>query len=342
MTDINQSNWSETDSNNNSLSELPAWPEGMQPSQVDDSGRAMMGAMRRWYDHANATLTSTGSANAQTLTYSVTPEALVAGDSYLWVAGYTNTAAATLNVGVGGDVSLYMNGAALVGGEVQAGGIILTGYDGTNFQIIARSNVTVVSPFLTGEMKAWPLTTAPSGFLICNGQAVSRTTYAALFAFGGTSAPFGPGDGSTTFNVPDCRGRVLAGYDPSNATGRLTEAQTQGVSAAAIGNTGGEQGHTQTTGEMPVHSHGVSDPSHVHGLNDPGHFHEVNGSFATAYGSGGNGTDAYPSGNSNTSNSTTGIAMGYAYTGISIQNAGSGGAHNNVQPTLIVNWIIKT
>lgn len=200
----------------------------------------------------------------------------------------------------------------------------------------------------------------PSGWLYCDGSAVSRATYAALFGVIGTT--FGTGDGVTTFNLPDGRGRTFAGFDSGNATGRLTGAESGGVSASTMANNGGEQGHTITTLELAVHIHGVTDPGHTHTVTDPthnhtindaGHFHQVNGGSANAYGTGSVGTDAFPpAGPSNTSSVTTGITNNAASTGISNQtnttgitstnSTGSGSAHNNVQPTLIVGWIIKT
>lgn len=63
---------------------------------------------------------------------------------------------------------------------------------------------------------------APEGYLLCNGQAVSRTTYSALFAEIGTT--FGEGDGSTTFNLPDLRSRFIKGKEDSETLGQLNEA----------------------------------------------------------------------------------------------------------------------
>ncbi|MCD1627044.1 tail fiber protein [Seohaeicola saemankumensis] len=84
---------------------------------------------------------------------------------------------------------------------------------------------------------------APAGFLLCDGAAVSRTTYAGLFSLIGTA--YGAGDGSTTFNVPDLKGRVPVGYDA---------AQTE---FDALGKEGGEKTHTLTTDEIPAHSHNI-------------------------------------------------------------------------------------
>ena len=87
--------------------------------------------------------------------------------------------------------------------------------------------------------------------------------------------PYGLGDGSTTFNLPDGRARILAAQDVGNATARLT-GTSPGVSAATVGNSGGEQSHTLALGELASHNHGTSDPGHVHGISDPTHVHSVN------------------------------------------------------------------
>ncbi len=164
--------------------------------------------------------------------------------------------------------------------------------------------------------------TAPDGWLLCHGQAVSRTTYADLFAAIGTA--HGPGDGSTSFNLPDLRGRVAAGRDDMGGTdaGRLIG----GVANRTIlGGAGGEAVHTLTTGEMPAHSHGVNDPQHTHQMLT--RIDVTNGGGAGAYAAA-----------SNALGQTTQAAS----TGISLQNAGGGGAHNNTQPTLILNYVIAT
>ena len=86
--------------------------------------------------------------------------------------------------------------------------------------------------------------TAPTNWLFCNGQAVSRETYAELFSVIGTT--YGAGDGSTTFNVPDFIGRVPVGLDKED-----TDFDT-------LGETGGEKKHTLTVDEMPNHNHPIS------------------------------------------------------------------------------------
>lgn len=88
-------------------------------------------------------------------------------------------------------------------------------------------------------------TVEPQGYLFCDGSAVSRDTYAALFAVIGTT--YGSGDGSTTFNLPDLTGRVVIGVSGTHA----------------LGTTGGEASHALLSTEMPEHHHEV--PQHGHG-----------------------------------------------------------------------------
>jgi microcystin-dependent protein len=96
----------------------------------------------------------------------------------------------------------------------------------------------------TGVVQAYAGATPPAGYLLCNGAAVSRTTYAALFAALGTV--WGVGDGATTFNVPDFRGRTIIGV----GTGA-------GLTARTLGQTGGAETHVLSTAEMPSHTHTV-------------------------------------------------------------------------------------
>jgi microcystin-dependent protein len=94
---------------------------------------------------------------------------------------------------------------------------------------------------------------APSGYLLCDGAAVSRATYAALFAVVGTA--FGAGDGSTTFNLPDMRGRIPLGEDDMGGTpaNRVTDAQ-----ADTVGGFLGAETHVLLTAEMPAHTHAAT------------------------------------------------------------------------------------
>lgn len=162
----------------------------------------------------------------------------------------------------------------------------------------------------SGAMTAFGGTSAPAGWLMCDGSAVSRTTYASLWTAIGST--FGVGDGSSTFNVPDLRGRVIAGQDDmgGSAASRLTTAGS-GVDGATLGAAGGAQSHTLTTAELASHSHG---------------FTAVLSQSGTPTDSGGGSV----------------YAGAAAASGGTTAAAGSGSAHNNTQPTLVANYIIKT
>lgn len=172
-----------------------------------------------------------------------------------------------------------------------------------------------------GAQMAYGGITAPDGWLLCYGQAVSRTTFSALFAAIGTN--YGIGDGINTFNVPDKRGRVSIGRDnmgPTNgngtAAGRITTgANNAGFDGTQIGAAGGSQ-------NMQQHAHTINDPGHTHSLVNQTVFSSGNGGNPYALNSGTNST-------------------GSATTGITVNNSGNG-ASGNVQPGQVDTWIIKT
>lgn len=153
MADIQTTSWSPTDASNNATPPN-GWPEGMNAAQVNDSARANMGALKRWYQRFNPVITSGGAANVQTLTYAVAPASLIAGDRYCFIAGFTNSAAATLNVNALGATTIHTAGGnALVGGEITAGFAVEVFYDGTYFIILSASASTrpTVQTFITGS-----------------------------------------------------------------------------------------------------------------------------------------------------------------------------------------------
>ena len=134
--------------------------------------------------------------------------------------------------------------------------------------------------------------------------------------------PWGQGDASTTFNVPDSRYRALVGRDDmnNNPAGR-----SSAFAGTNLNTTGGEESHTLLTAEMPSHSHTATDSGHTHtgGAAAPTVFASVQG--------GGNGITAV------IAQATT--ASGTA--NITVSSSGSGGSHNNMQPFGIRNIIIK-
>ena len=178
-----------------------------------------------------------------------------------------------------------------------------------------------------GSTVIWWTDTAPQGWLFANGQAVSRSTYAALFSLFGTS--FGAGDSSTTFNVPDLRDVVPMGKGTmggTSARGLITHLTTTTLGAVIGAGT-----VTLDTTMIPSHTH-------TNTLSDPGHTHSHTtanvsnaGSYAGVQFDGPGGGNFYTA------------AMSSVTTGITITNASQGGgaAHTNVQPSGICNFIIR-
>ena len=193
----------------------------------------------------------------------------------------------------------------------------------------------------TGVVNMWVTPTAPSGWLLCQGQAVSRTTYSALWDVlraGGSTSPYGNGDGSTTFNLPDLRSRVPMGA----GTGRNV-ADSADLTARTLGaKISNDETVTLTDAQIPGHSH----PNALTGTTTfaaATHYHGVNSNFTASYFIG-NGL-YYTEGSTVVGNGTTntGANDNTASVGLSNgTNTGGGGAHNNVQPSTVINFIIKT
>ena len=166
-----------------------------------------------------------------------------------------------------------------------------------------------------GSVIAFAGVTAPAGWTNCNGNAVSRTTYSNLFAVVGTT--YGAGDGSTTFNLPDMRGRTGIGAGQGGA-----------LSNRNLGETPGEETHTLSILEMPNHSHNVHDNGHSHPqvvtANSGGPSQRLD------YRQDGPG-QIYPQG----------VNTGTGFAAISETAVGGSQPHNVMQPSLVLNYIIK-
>lgn len=288
--------WSSTSSSNQ--------PQGTTSvsSNLDDGLREIQGVVVRGLSHKGADIASAATTDL----------GAVAGLMHDVTGTVTITSFGTVRAGIWkvikfeGALTLTYNATSLIlpGGTsilTADGDIAIFISEGSgNWRCVSYTSAGRDVP--AGIISPYGGIAAPSGWLLCFGQAVSRTTYAGLFA--AISTTYGVGDGSTTFNIPDLRGRVVAGQDDMGGTSanRLTGI-TGSVDGDVLGGTGGEEGHTLSIAEMPSHDHtgGSSAPIGVYA------------------GAGGN--------------------MG------NYQNVGStggGGAHNTVQPTIILNFVIKT
>jgi len=215
-----------------------------------------------------------------------------------------------------------------------AGGVTIP--QGSRAQILCDGGVSygvtvaTTSSLPVGTINAFAGTTAPSQWYLCYGQSLSTTTYSALFSAIGYT--YGGSGGS--FNVPDLRGRTLAGLD--NMGGTNANRLSSVLSSTTLGAAGGDQ-------NLQAHAHGVNDPGHSHGVNDPGHIHGLDNVWtndsAWPFVSKINASPNNFYGQTQTSTGYTGIYLNYSYTGISIANTGAGSS-GNVQPTAIINYII--
>jgi microcystin-dependent protein len=316
--------WSQTAANNATADPSINWQEGQAPSSVNDSGRAMMASIAKHRDDIAGAIVTGGTATAYTVTSYEAFDTLTRlnGQIIAFTPHVTNGGTVTLNVDSLGARPLRSAPAT----ELMAGTLI----QGTPYMAFYNHSDAAFylhgfygNPYnvpLAAGLDYWGATTPNSAFAFPVGQAISRTTYASLFALFGTT--YGLGDGSTTFNLPDKTGRVSAMKE--STASRLTSIYFGGASTS-LGAVGGLDSHTLTTSEIPSHTHSITDPGHTHTTN--GNFLKQ-GLVGSDY-QGGSFLGSAP------------VGVNTATTGISVNNTGGGGAHSIVQPTIICNYIIR-
>lgn len=239
--------------------------------------------------NAGKVLTTDGS----NLSWGGVTESAIADDAVTYAKMAHGTADSLLGYGSGGVPSTVTAGSNVT----ISGGVI---------------SVSVPSAVPSGVLAPYAGASAPSGWLLCDGSAVSRTTYADLFAaIGGV---FGVGDGSTTFNVPDLRGRSVFGLDNMGGTdaGRLSVTNTLGGTGGAEKKSGSTDGYALTLSDIPPHTHSIQ---------------------GTSGGSNG---------------ATTGQASASGSSGVQSGSVGGGAAHSHgisnfdvMPPYVLTNYIIK-
>lgn len=199
-----------------------------------------------------------------------------------------------------------------------AGSAALTGLGAlavaNNLSDVANPVIALSNIYPSGVVHPYAGTSAPSGWLLCYGQLVSTTTYANLYAAIGTTY----GSGAGTFGLPDLRGRSIAGLDNMGGVAANRITASSGFTSSVLGNAGGDE-------LLYQHSHSVSDPGHAH-------TYSLRAASGSPSSTGPSAIGSVPMPNAVSGTSTTGI---------SIANAG-GGVSQNMSPTMLLNYIIKT
>ena len=270
----------DTDPNNNTDVNGINIAENCSPANINNAIRQLMADLKDWQSGAD--------------------------DKYIVPAGTAAAPSVTFNSDT--DTGFYRVGANEIGVAVNGasvGSFSSSGWTGS---------VTTSAVVPSGSLLMWSTGTAPTGYLLCNGSAVSRTTYATLFAAIGTA--YGSGDGSTTFNLTDMRDRMPIGAGTTYA----------------VNASGGSSTTTIALANLPAHDHSITDPGHVHSVQ---------------YNFGGASNPGQPSSGETLDSMTENT--GSATTGITKTNTtqGSGSAFSNSAMTTIspyrgVYFIIKT
>ncbi|RTM11540.1 MAG: phage tail protein [Bradyrhizobiaceae bacterium] len=319
--------WSQTASADATADSTINWAEGQSPASVNDSARAMMAAVAKYRDDVAGAIVTTGTGTAYAVnTYQVFQSlSQLNGQVIAFTPHATNGATVTLNVDSLGAKPLR----SAPSSELPIGVLI----QGTPYVALYNHADQAFylhgffgSPYLVpiGGLIDYTGATAPnSAFVIPAGQSISRATYASFFALVGTT--FGSGDGSSTFNVPDLRGRVVAMLDSSLS---IVNSATVYPDGNTRGATGGGQTSQLSTANLPpytptgtITNGAITISPNV--VNSPGSF------WANGNGAG-------------TTNNGSAVSASQApstFTGT--PQGGTSAAFSNMQPTMMLNKILR-
>jgi microcystin-dependent protein len=284
-----------------------------------DNLQEIQGVIVRAFRHKGADLASAGTVDLGategayhdiTGTTSISSFGTTAGTGQWKLLQFDSTLTLTYNA-----TSMILPGNADI--TTQAGDMCCVIHEGSgNWRMLWYTDDSVTSN-QAGMIQMYGGAAAPPGWLLCNGAAISRTTYAKLFAV--ISTTYGVGDGSTSFNLPDMRDNFPVGAG----------------STYSRADSGGAATHTLSAAEMPVHTHTQNAHTHTqnsHTHTQDGHTHTYNtysirdttpgGIFSVIYGNAGSTGSTTATNQSSTATNQNATATN--------QNAGSGSAHNNL------------
>jgi microcystin-dependent protein len=323
--------WSRTAASNSTADANINFSEGQAPSSVNDSARALMASAAGFRDDISGAIVTTGTSTSYAVTsYQIFDSlANMNGQMIAFTPHATNGATVTLNVdGLGAKPLRSAPSTELQAGVLVQGTPYVATYNNSDAAWYLQN--FFVNPYIApiGGMLDFIGSTAPnSAFVFPYGQAISRTTYSALFAL--VSTTFGIGDGSTTFNVPDLRGRVVAGKDDMGGTSANRIAAL--VNGDVLGNFGGSETQTLVTANLPAYT-----PS--------GSVTTTPASAIVSFNSAANGgTAAFAThsavGSSANMLGALGLTVNSSFTGSA--QGGTSTAFGILQPTLILNKILR-
>jgi microcystin-dependent protein len=371
--------WSTTAANNDDCDATVNWREGQSPASVNNSARAMMAAVKKWFDDLSGNLVTAGSSTAYTLTTNQVFTALTDGIYVRCRLDETSGAAPTLNVdSLGAKPIQSVSGTAPASGVLLGGAIYTFTYDSSADAWIVEGAPSVVEP--TGTIRAYVGTTAPSGYVRANGRTIGNASSgaseranadtAALYSllwdsYSDTVCPVSSGRGANaaadyaankTIGLPDLRGRALFGLDDmgNSSASRLTGTAFSGITGTTNGSSGGFDTITIAEVNLPPHTHSFSATTGAAG----GHQH-----FVAANESGSDADDNVTASDTirrATSDSTrtqnytltgtgTGATVGltsvvadhtHSVSGTS-GSTGGGGTLNGMPPAFVTTWLIK-
>ncbi len=341
--------------------------EGMSPSQVNDGVRSLMSSIRSdLYNNAEWIEYGTGSDVCTYTRVSATSLSMPVDVTNIYTVNRRVRIVDGTGATLYGRVTscTYSSPNSTLVFEFDSGSLGSGNPTSVRHGIISSTNTSAPATIPSGSIQMYGGATAPSGFLMCDGTAISRTTYSELFS--AISISFGSGDGSSTFNLPNLQSKFPLGKSGSYALGSTGGAFTQtpsgSISSTFSGNpftplgnisvSGTVEGHQLSTSEMPSHNHSMTIAG---GGNSGGYIHATYGSsFAQADANvsissypyitmpsavigntGGNSTHAHGFSGSGTFNGTSSTPTG------SVASTLTGSALDTTNPYVALNYIIK-
>jgi len=329
--------WSPTAGNNATVDPTINWQEGMAPSAVNDSARAMMAALAKARnDTTTSNITTGGTSTAYTFSSNQGFDTIAHATNQIFLVYFhtANGANPTMSVdGLGQFPIFYDSGVAVPVGALKAGAGYFVGFYGVQWNIIGLVDNTYNLPL--GAYLYTSVTSAPNAnFVAANGGCITRTTYAAYFAL--VSTTYGACDGVSTFGVPDMRGRVAAMLD--GGAGRLTNAANGcGTAFNTLGVACGNESETLTLAQLPS---GINSTVTVTtATNNVGVIPISSGAVSSLQTQGAATTNITPNNSGGSWSGSTSLAG--SGSGSAASNNTSGTAHPIVQPTYGVNVFVR-